>query len=41
MKAQADPEEITKKAIKFNLNLLTPDNFEKIKDEILKIASEK
>merc|ERR1712146_129091 len=34
----SDPEKQLKNAIKLNLNKLTPDNFEIIRDDILKIA---
>jgi len=36
-----DPEEALKKEIKFNLNLLTKENFEKIKEVILNIACQR
>ena len=36
-----DPDKIAEKKIKMNLNIITPDNFEVIKEEILKLASEK
>jgi hypothetical protein len=41
MKAEKDPEEVIKKKIKFNLNLITADNFEPVRDEILNLAAEK
>lgn len=40
-KAVQDPEEAIKKEIKFNLNIITLDNFEIIKEKILEIASQK
>ncbi len=40
-KQEIDPEEAIKKEIKFNLNLITIDNFDIIKDKILEIASQK
>ncbi len=40
-KGETDPEEKIKKDIKFNLNIITLDNFDKIKDIILDIASQK
>jgi len=38
-KGETDPEEQTRKDIKFNLNIITLDNFEVIKEKILEIAS--
>ena len=40
-KQETDPEEKIKKDIKFNLNIITLDNFDKIKDIILDIAAQK
>jgi len=40
-KGEKDPEEVIRKDIKFNLNIITLDNFDKIKDIILDIASQK
>lgn len=41
MKTGVDPEEATRKEIKFNLNIITLDNFDVLKDKILDIASQK
>lgn len=40
-KGETDPEETIKKEIKFNLNIITLDNFDVIKEKILEIASQK
>ena len=40
-KNEVDPKEVTEKLIKFNLNMITFDNFDEIKKKILEIASQK
>ena len=40
-KAETDPEEATRKEIKFNLNIITIDNFEVIKEKIHDLAAAK
>lgn len=40
-RAETDPEEATRKEIKFNLNIITIDNFEVIKEKIHDLAAAK